>query len=382
MRALAKDGQTDSIAPAVHLEFIQNRATFAEGDALEEIEAYHRALFLHHHARDLERFQQEVRIHEDQLGRFELALQETNARLSGMNKLIPVQLNGEPDIHPTSPWNAWDRAMFIGALVGICALLIFGVLNISFNLLESGLITFTESPMRAYFWAALLPVGALGVKVGWDFLQRQRLRDFYLWSCLTVGVSGVLAWLVAYAFVYPTLSKSTSEHIESLSVFDQGSAGSGLLGGTNAAGVKTADAVIVGSQAVAEIFLSAVLGMYMTVIYGRHRPVRLSLNPLYTQLDEERVSLAKNIASERLALAEARGNISRLENQMTALLSYAKSMFQKETAMQRDQNAQKIAVLDKISEQLRVQLAGVHENGSGAAKLDADQIGFGRKTGK
>jgi hypothetical protein len=382
MRALAKNGQTDSIAPAVHLEFIQNRATFAEGDALEEVEAYHRALFLHHHAHDLERFQQEVRIHEDQLGRFELALQETNSRLSGINKLIPVQVNGEPDIHPTSPWNAWDRAMFIGALLGICALLVFGVLNISFNLLESGLITFTESPMRAYFWAALLPVGALGVKIGWDFLQRQRLRDFYLWSCLTAGVAGVLLWLAAYAFVYPTLSKSTSEHIDSLSVFDSGAASHGLLGGTNAAGVKTADAVIVGSQAVAEIFLSAVLGIYMTVIYGRHRPVRLSANPLYMQLDQERESLVKRIATERLALGEARGKMSRLENQMAALLSYAKSMFQKETAVQRDRNAQKIAALDRISAQLRVQLAGVRENGSGTTSSDADQITFGRETEK
>jgi len=382
MRALAKNWQTESIAPAVHLEFIQNRATFAEGDAVEEVEAYHRALFLHHHARDLERFQQEVRIHEDQLGRFELALQEMNVRLSGVNKLIPAQLNGEPDIQPTSPWNAWDRAMFIGALAGICALLIFGVLNISFNLLESGLITFTESPMRAYFWAALLPVGALGVKIGWDFLQGQRLRDIYLWSCLTAGVAGVMVWLVAYAFVYPTLSKSTSEHIDSLSVFDQSSASSGFLAGTNAAGVKSADAVIVGGQAVAEIFLSAVLGIYMTVIYVRHRPVRLSQNPLYTQFDEERGSLAKSIATERLALAEARGNISRLENQMAALLSYAKSMFQKETAMQRDQNAQRIAVLEKISEQLRVQLAGVRENDTGSSRSDAGQITFGRETGK
>ena len=382
MRALAKNGQTESIAPAVHLEFIQNRATFAEGDAVEEVEAYHRALFLHHHARDLERFQQEVRIHEDQLGQFELALQEMNVRLSGVNKLIPAQLNGEPDIQPTSPWNAWDRAMFIGALAGICALLIFGVLNISFNLLESGLITFTESPMRAYFWAALLPVGALGVKIGWDFLQGQRLRDIYLWSCLTAGVAGVMVWLVAYAFVYPTLSKSTSEHIDSLSVFDQSSASSGFLAGTNAAGVKSADAVIVGGQAVAEIFLSAVLGIYMTVIYVRHRPVRLSQNPLYTQFDEERGSLAKSIATERLALAEARGNISRLENQMAALLSYAKSMFQKETAMQRDQNAQRIAVLEKISEQLRVQLAGVRENDTGSSRSDAGQITFGRETGK
>jgi hypothetical protein len=369
----------------VHLEFIQNRVAFAEGDATAEVEAYHRALFLHHHARDLERFQQEARIHEDQLARLESTLQDTHARLRGVEKLVAVQVNGSPDVQPTSPWNNWDRAMFIGALLGIVSLLIFGVLNISFNLLESGLVTFTESPVRAYFWAALLPVGALGVKIGWDFLQHARLRDAYLWTCLMLGVAGVLVWVVAYASVYPTLSKTTSEQIDSLSVFDQPAANAGALGGSNHAGVKTVDAIIVGSQAIAEIFLSAVLGMYMTVLYGRHRPVRLSQNPLYAQLDEERRLLEQGIAAERLALAEARGSISRLEHQMSALVSYAKSMFQKECALHRDRNEHKKAVIERISEQLRVQLADVHETSSeavGANRTSLPSLSSGRENGK
>ena len=380
MRALANKDQVDSIAPAVHLEFIQNHAAHSENDGIAEIESYHRSLFLHHHARDLERFQQQARIHEDQLARLETRLNDTHARLGSLEKLIPVTVNGAPDVQPTSPWNAWDRTMFIGALVGIACLLIFCVLNISFNLLESGLVTFTEGPVRAYFWAALLPVGALGVKIGWDFLQSSRLRDFYVWTCLALGVAGVLVWVAAYATVYPTLSKSTTEQIDSLSVFDESSANEGILAGNTAAGVKSVDALIVASQAVAEIFLSAVLGIYMTVIYSRHRPVRLSQNPLYTQLDEERSSLETSVASERLALADARGNMSRLENQMAALLSYAKSMFHKEAAQRRDQNQQKEALLEKISEQLRTQLAGV--NGSFAPDPTTRQtISFSRDNG-
>jgi hypothetical protein len=41
--------------------------------------------------------------------------------------------------------------MFASALLGIIGLLVFGVLNVSVNLLESGLVTFLESPVRAYF---------------------------------------------------------------------------------------------------------------------------------------------------------------------------------------------------------------------------------------
>ena len=93
--------------------------------------------------------------------------------------------------------------MFAAALLGIASLIVFGVLNISFNLLESGLVTFMENPVRAYFWTALLPVGALGVKVGWDFLQNRRIRDMYLWACLALGVGGVLVWVAAYASIYP-----------------------------------------------------------------------------------------------------------------------------------------------------------------------------------
>jgi len=362
-----KREKIETITPAVHLEFIQNQAAAPDldnGDGIEQIEAYHRSLFLHHHAADLERFQQQARIHEDRLAHLETRLKDTHARLAGTDKLVPVNIDGEPDIKPASLWNLWDRAMFTSAFIAILSLLAFGVLNISFNLLESGLVTFVENPIRAYFWAALLPVGALAVKVGWDFLQSCRARDIYLWSCLATGIIGVLVWVAAYASVYPTLSKSISEHIDSLSVFDKAAGPAGVT----AAGAKWVDAITVGGQAIAEIFLSAVLGIYMTVIYSRHRPVRLAGNPLFLQLDEERRSLEEGVARERLSLAEAKGNQNRLEHQLTALVAFAKSMFQKETALRRDQGREKQKLLDELSEHLRGQLetltsAGATRNG-------------------
>src|SRR5436189_337630 len=219
MSVLAKNGSTGTITPAVHLEFIQNQAGLSEDAGIEEVEGYHRALFLHHHAGDLEKFRQQTHIHENRLAHLETRLQETHTRLASMQKLIPANFDGDADVKPSSPWNFWDRAMFITASLGIASLLVFGILNISFNLLESGLVTFIENPIRAYFWAALLPVGALAVKVGWDFLQGRFARNIYLWICLGLGILGVLVWVAAYASVYPTFSKSINEHVQSLSVF-------------------------------------------------------------------------------------------------------------------------------------------------------------------
>jgi hypothetical protein len=357
MNALATK-ETAAAGPTVHLEFIQNQAGLPEAEGLEAVDAYHRAVFMHHHARDFERFQQQGRIHTDRLNHLEGRLSDINARLSGHEKLVPVKIDGEPDIEPTAPWNIWDRAMFVAALLGVLSLLVFGVLNISFNLLESGLVTFVESPIRAYFWAALLPVGALAVKVGWDFLQSRQKRETYVWVCLSIGVVGVLVWMSTYAMVYPTLSRSTADQIEGLSVFGN----STEAASATAAGVKWTDVIIVASQATAEIFLSAVLGIYMTMIYMRHRPVRLAENPMFMQLEQERRLLGDEVERERIALAEAKGSESRLQNQLNALVSYAKSLFQHESALRRDQLHQKRLLLDQISEQLRSQLQTMQNN--------------------
>ena len=368
MREISAKETGGTIAPSVHLEFIQNQASVAESRGIEEVEAYHRALFMHHHAREMELCSQQARIHQDRLAHLEGRLKEIHGKLAGVEKLAPVTVNGEADTKPTAPWNWWDRTMFAAAGLGIFGLLIFGVLNISFNLLESGLVTFVENPIRSYFWAALLPIGALGVKVGWDFLQPGRRRDFYLWSCLTLGIVGVLVWMFAYSTVYPTLSKTTEEHLASLSVFDQAASQQGFLRGTTFAGARMIDAIIVASQAIAEIFLSATLGIYMTLIYARHRPVKLANNPLFTQLDEERLAIDQEVAKERMALGEARGNQTRLENQLSALVAFARSLFHKESAQRQDQSQQKRVLLDQISEQLRTQLQ-TFENGSARASL-------------
>jgi hypothetical protein len=360
MPAAVNKNNPVAITPPVHLEFIQNQAALVESD--DEVESYHRALFLHQHAGELEQYRQQARIHEDRLNHLERRLNDARARLAATEKLVPVQLQGGADVQPNAPWNGWDRAMFAASAAGIAVLIIFGVLNISFNLLESGLVTFVENPVRAYFWAALLPAGALAVKIGWDLLESSRMQSIYLWTCLAAGVAGVLLWMGTYAAVYPALSKSVSESIQSLSVFENPAVPAAITFG----GAKWTDALIVAGQAVAEIFLSAVLGIYMTSIYQRHRPVRLAGNPLFVQLDEERRALEESVARERLALAEANGHQTRLENQLEALVAYAKSMFRRESALRRDESRQRQQLLDEISEQLRNRLNAVPErNGNG-----------------
>ena len=188
--------KTGEPSDQVHLEFIRDQAAIADPAGGEAVEAYHRSLFLYRNAGEMERLDQQARLHEHRLRGLELRLSEIEGQLSSLPHLLANPLGpqpGEPTERPPStPWNAWDVAMFILAGVGVVGLLVFGIFNISFNLLESGLVTFQENPVRAYFWAALLPAGALAVKVGWDCLRHPKLRGVYLWSCLVLGILGLL----------------------------------------------------------------------------------------------------------------------------------------------------------------------------------------------
>jgi hypothetical protein len=145
--------------------------------------------------------------------------------------------------------------------------------------------------------------------------------------------------------------------------------------------VKWIDVITVVAQATAEVFLSAVLGMYMTAIYLRHRPVRLAGNPVFTELDEERRLLEQGIERERLAFAESKGSQTQLENQLSALLAYARSMFHQETVRHRDQSRQTRLRLDQITEHLRNQLRSVEPDGSPERKADAGTALTGRQNG-
>jgi hypothetical protein len=190
------------------------------------------------------------------------------------------------------------------------------------------------------------------VKLGWDLLQGKKQRDTYLWICLIAGMLGVFVWVGAYACVYPTLSKGVDEHIAALTVFDNQGTG-GASNGLNFAGAKWIDVITVSGQAIAEIFLSAVMGMYLTGLYARHRPVRLAQDPAFVQLSEEREELEAKIARERLGLGEATGHLVRLENELSALIAYGKSMFLRESARRQDQSQKKQVILDHLSDHLR-----------------------------
>jgi len=360
MSATAQKPSDGEITPPVHLEFIQNQLEnpAASVAAVSEIEHYHRALFLHHHALEWEQARQKAQTHSERLAFLEGRLKETVLCLSNRPGLVPVIVDGREDTAPNPPWNAWELFMFALCCAGIACLIAFGVSNISFNLLESGFITFRENPLRAYLWTALLPVGALAIKVGWDCVQERRTRDRYLWFCLAAGILGVLVWVGAYASVYPSLSKGINDQIASLTVFDAPSTSSAAPHSLNFAGAKWIDVITVAGQAVAEIFLSAVLGMYLTNLYGRHRPVRLALDPATTQLDQERSRLEESIARERLGLGEANGHIAKLENQLAALLAYGKSLFHREAARRQDHSQKRQIILEQLSDHVRHHLDG------------------------
>jgi hypothetical protein len=314
---------------------------------------------MHQHAVEWEKYRQQARTHEERLAFLESQMKTADLDLAARTKFVTASVDGQDDIKPSCPWNGWDVLMFCAGCAGIACLITFGVWNISFNLLESGLVTFRENPLRSYLWAALLPVGALGVKIGWDFLQDRKRRDAYQWVCLALGMAGVLVWVAAYACVYPTLSKGINEHIASLTVFDNQTQAAPAALGLNFAGAKWIDVITVAAQATAEIFLSAVIGIYLTGLYAKHRPVRMARDPAFEQLTRQRRDLEQQIARERLGLGEATGNLSRLENELSAMVSYAQSMFHREAARRQDQTEKRQVILDQLSEHLRTHLQTV-----------------------
>ena len=362
------------IASSINLELVRNVADSGSEEGLDTVEAFHKALFLNEHGRELEHCRQQRLLAEDRLRNLESRRAYTRGKLAGEEQLVPVLENGSPDTQPTALWNFWDASMFVVSALGVLCLLLFGVFNVSFNLLESGIVTFADHPIRAYFWSALLPVGALAVKVGWDLLTNRRLRGAYQWACLGMGLVSVLVWVAAYASMYPSLSMTTEERIASLQVSGSLHAGGNPLPHLTPGGVKWVDMILVGAQALAEICLSAALGIYMTQLYTRHRPVRLARNPVFAQFDQESRALDDAISRERLALAQARGNEARIENQLSALVTYARTMFEKEEALRRDRTHQKRQILDEIAEQLTSRLAAVDGDGKPGPNRDTSRL--------
>src|SRR6185436_20960283 len=67
MKTTAPKSNAGSIVPAVHLEFIQNELENPDASSSEQVEQYHRALFLHHHAVEWEKYRQQAKTYEDRL---------------------------------------------------------------------------------------------------------------------------------------------------------------------------------------------------------------------------------------------------------------------------------------------------------------------------
>ncbi|MCC6233331.1 MAG: hypothetical protein IT580_11850 [Verrucomicrobiales bacterium] len=369
MSTLPVSGGDGTVAPTIHLEYIRSVAEAGEAAGVEAVEAFHRSLFLHRHGAELARQEQERLGCEARLGALELQWRKATQQLEEQERFVAAEEDGVADDQPNRPWNAWSRTMFWSAGLAIVALLVFGIFNISFNLLESGIVTFSEHPMRAYFWAALLPVGALAVKVGWDQIEGRRAQRWYAWACFVAGVAGMAAWLGAYASIYPSLSRTTEEQIRALSVFEGPEANGGASGG----GAKSVDRLLVGGQAVAEIFLSALLGIYMSQLYAKHRPVVLAVNPVFAPFERERVSLESRLQDERGRLAQAVGAVTRLEHELAVFTAYARSLFLREQRALHDRGVQKQRIIERAAEELRGRLAAldeeppVHTNGEPVA---------------
>ena len=80
MNGAPAKSNSPSITPAVHLEFIQNQLENANTSG-HEVEEYHRALFLHHHAVEWEKYREQAKVHQQRL-----SFLEEQARDNGGHK--------------------------------------------------------------------------------------------------------------------------------------------------------------------------------------------------------------------------------------------------------------------------------------------------------
>src|SRR5688572_30070824 len=112
MKTTAPKSNSESIIPAVHLEFIQNELENPEATSIAQVEDYHRALFLHHHAVEWEKYRQQARTHEDCLTFLKSQSKSTDAGLSSRTKFVPSAVDGQADTKPSAPWTALDLLMF------------------------------------------------------------------------------------------------------------------------------------------------------------------------------------------------------------------------------------------------------------------------------
>src|SRR5258708_39503382 len=90
MKTAAPKSNAGTIVPSVHLEFIQNQLEAASASGPEEVEQYHRALFLHHHAVEWEKYRQQARTHEERLAFLEGPLHHTDLGLDPRTPPVPL----------------------------------------------------------------------------------------------------------------------------------------------------------------------------------------------------------------------------------------------------------------------------------------------------
>jgi len=99
--------------------------------------------------------------------------------------------------------------------------------------------------------------------------------------------------------------------------------------------------------------------------------VRLAVDPASAQLEQERARLEESIARERLGQGEASGHIAKLENQLTALIAYGKSMFHREAARRQDHTQKRQIILEQLSDHVRHHLDSAGTAASNLAEANA-----------
>jgi hypothetical protein len=227
------------------------------------------------------------------------------------------QWDDTPSAQPAKPWAWWEIGGAVLNGVGALACLFIDVHTYCVNLMESGLRTFREDPVSAYFYGGL----ALGLPVGLKtLLGRFGHKDggvCRLWRGLAIAtVALCIAGFVAFALAYPS----------------PGSAPSGfgsLVGGAAAHSAESPEVQKVFSVLLMVVTgaISALLWHNLTTTLEEHRRSGREINEQWKVLREEleRLEACRHIEMETLGAIE--GKLAEYRAEQNALVDSATNFY-------------------------------------------------------
>jgi len=198
-----------------------------------------------------------------------------------------------------SPWTAFSRLTVIGLAVLSILMLAVDLNALAQVLIASGIPGF-ENPVRAYLFSMLPVCVAVGLKSLPRFIRLELDQRIYASAVWVIGLTAGVIWFLLFARHFPSITQSTSELINSLT-----------LG--SAPATHSGNGWLVFFQLLAGTFLAG--GSWITIehIVRSHAARRRIRNQAYLLVERDLNAAIKAREEQEAILGEVCGRIKQIE---------------------------------------------------------------------